>query len=136
MGENGSMRRIALVATAAAAGAGMRWSVGETMGSAAGTFPWATLLVNVVGCLAIGVAAQRVDRTSDTWLAVVTGLLGGLTTFSAFAVEVEGLVDAGRPAAATAYVAASVVAGLGATALARASMPSRLSPRAGSEAPS
>jgi CrcB protein len=74
-------------------------------------FPWGTLAVNVLGCLAIGVAFAVLDaRPSDPTLRafVMTGVLGGFTTFSAFALDAHGLTEAGFPGRAAAYVAASV----------------------------
>lgn len=114
------MRSALIVAGGGAAGASVRWSVGELLASQPGTFPWATLIVNVAGCAAIGVAARRLQRDSELWLAVVVGVLGGLTTFSAFASETRGLVDADRPGLAIAYVAVTAVAGIAGTEIARA----------------
>lgn len=59
-------------------------------------FPWGTLAVNVVGCALIGVLAPLVV-TKSPWVAgfVVTGFLGGFTTYSAFAEETFVLADRG-----------------------------------------
>jgi CrcB protein len=119
MGENDQMRSTMLVAVGGVVGASLRWGVGAGVPTEVGSFPWATLLVNVVGCLLIGFAAQRFTRGSDLWLALVVGGLGGLTTFSAFAVETRQLVDAERPLTALVYVAVTLVAGLGALEVAR-----------------
>ena len=113
------MRTYSLVAVGGAAGAAARWGVAEAIHAEPGSFPWATLLVNLVGCALIGLAARHLVRASDRWMLGVTGLLGGLTTYSTFAVETRDLVDAGRPAAALAYVAASVVGGLAAVEISR-----------------
>lgn len=118
MGENGPMRRSLLVVAGGAAGATVRWAVDRAIDVDAAGFPWATLLVNLVGCVAIGLAARRWNRDSDVWHGVVVGVLGGLTTFSAFAVETEVLLRADRFATATAYVAASMAGGVLATELA------------------
>lgn len=107
-----------LVAAGGAAGASLRWGVGESINRSPGTFPYATLLVNVVGCLLIGFAARMLVRGSDRWQLGVTGLLGGLTTYSTFADETWQLLDAGRGGQALLYVAISIVAGLAATELA------------------
>jgi CrcB protein len=84
-------------------------------------FPWATFVVNVTGCLFIGiVAAALVDRHHlPAWLriGVVVGIVGGYTTFSTFAQESLDLVDARRLTIALAYMALSVVAGVGAVSL-------------------
>lgn len=109
------MRAALIVAIGGAIGAGGRWGVGELIATEPGAFPWATLLVNLVGCLAIGVAASRLTRDSDVWHGGVVGLLGGLTTYSAFAVETRALVEADRPLLAVTYVVTSVVGGIVAT---------------------
>jgi fluoride exporter len=117
MGENGHMRSIGVVALGGAVGASLRWGVGQLIEPRTDGFPWATFIVNVVGCVAIGFAARRVPRNSDAWLGLVVGVLGGLTTFSAFAVETRSLLDSGHAATAAAYVVATLVVGLGATEL-------------------
>jgi len=81
-----------------ALGALARWSIGEAVVFSLGesTFPWGTLIANVVGCAAIGVLAPLVIRRA-AWVAglVVTGFLGGFTTYSAFAEETFVLLDRG-----------------------------------------
>lgn len=113
------MRAAILVMAGGAAGAASRWSVHELLPTEAGRFPWGTFAVNVVGCLLVGLAARRIARDSDLWAGLVVGVLGGLTTFSAFAVETRVLIADERPLTALAYVAATVVAGIGATEFAR-----------------
>lgn len=81
-------------------------------------FPWGTLAVNVVGCFAIGVVATLADEhtlVSPTLrLFLVTGVLGGFTTFSAFGMETFQLLEDGHALAALANAVGSVVAGLAA----------------------
>ena len=113
------MRAALLVMIGGAAGATVRWSVHEVLPSDPGRFPWGTFVVNVVGCIAIGLLARRMTRGSDAWSGLVVGVLGGLTTFSAFAVETRLLLAEDRPGIALAYVAATIVVGIGATELAR-----------------
>lgn len=119
MGENGEMRSYMLVAVGGATGASLRWGIGESLSGTPGVFPFATLLVNIVGCVLIGIAARTLVRGSDRWMLGVTGLLGGLTTYSTFATETRALLDTGHSGQALLYVAASTVAGLAATELAR-----------------
>jgi CrcB protein len=107
------------VAAGAAAGSTLRWAAGEAIGPRPDEFPTATLLVNLVGCVLVGVAATRVRRGSLAWLGLVTGGLGGLTTYSAFAVETRVLLGDGHAWTAAAYVTASLAGGLGGAALAR-----------------
>jgi len=119
LGENGEMRSYLLVAVGGAVGASVRWGVGESISRTPGVFPYATLLVNIAGCALIGLAARTLIRGSDRWMIAVTGLLGGLTTYSTFATETRELLDTGHPGQALLYVATSIVAGLAATELAR-----------------
>ncbi len=114
------MRSALLVAAGAAAGASMRWGLGGLIERSPDGFPWATLIVNLVGCLLAGVALRRLTRGSERWLTLVTGVLGGLTTFSAFSVETRALLDGGRAGMAFAYVAISVIGGVAAIEVGRA----------------
>lgn len=106
------MRTLTIVAGGGALGAGGRWGVGQLLDGTSGGFPWATFVVNVVGCVLLGLATRRVARGSDAWLGIVVGVLGGFTTFSAFAVETRALLDDGRGGTALLYVGASLVVGL------------------------
>lgn len=114
------MRPYVLVATGAAIGASARWGVGEIVARSPGEFPWATLIVNLVGCLLAGLAIRTIVRASDRWLALMTGVLGGLTTFSAFSVDTRDLLDANRPGLAFVYAAVSIAGGVLAVELGRA----------------
>ena len=80
-------------------------------------WPLATLAVNLVGAFAIGLAAPLVLRHDAMRLLVVTGLLGGFTTFSAFSLDALALVQAGRWGAAALYAGLSVGAGVALCAL-------------------
>lgn len=83
-----------------------------------GSFPAATLTVNIVGCLAIGLMVGwlegRQGGGQTTRLLWVTGVLGGFTTFSAFSVETVHLVERNELAQAFANVALQVVLGIAA----------------------
>jgi fluoride exporter len=110
------------VAIGGAIGASGRWLVAWALDATAaghppGTWPWATLVVNVVGCVLIGFAARLVERETMSWSFVVTGVLGGFTTFSALAVELNDLAEADRTTLAVVYGAVTLAAGLGATAI-------------------
>lgn len=107
-------REAVVVAVGTAVGAAARWWLDEAGGldPRSGEFPWTTLVVNVVGCFLIGLVAARLSGLARVGLA--TGVLGGFTTMSAFAVEANQLADAGSSAAAVSYVIASVVLGVGA----------------------
>lgn len=111
------------VAIAIAGGLGSlaRYAVALSIGGGPGRFPWATLAVNVVGAAALGLvvalAAARPDAAR--WRAVVgVGFLGGFTTFSTFALETVALLERRAVGLAVGYVAATLIAGLAACALA------------------
>lgn len=105
-----------LAALGGALGALARWGVATALPHSPGGWPWATLLVNVTGCLLIGVllAVLLARYPSSPWLRpfLATGVLGGYTTYSTFAVDTIALVDAGRPVLAVGYVLASVLGGV------------------------
>ena len=81
-------------------------------------FPWGTLAVNALGCLAIGVLAgwsgARDVGSEGVRLFVVVGLFGGFTTFSTFGIDTFDLLRAGAHGMAAANVAVQVAAGLAA----------------------
>jgi CrcB protein len=83
-----------------------------------GVFPWGTLVVNLVGCFAIGVLATLADEgelfSPSARLFLVSGLLGGFTTFSTFGLETLQLIEARELGHAVSYGLASVVLGLAA----------------------
>lgn len=107
---------VAAVATGGALGALARWGVAEMLPHDAGRFPWSTVVANVVGCFLIGVLMVLVvERWSHRRLArpfLGTGILGGFTTFSTYAVDTRGLLDAGRPGVAATYLLGTLVVGL------------------------
>ncbi|WP_237215222.1 fluoride efflux transporter FluC [Falsiroseomonas oryziterrae] len=106
-----------LVALGGAAGSVLRYLVSLAAVATLGTgFPWGTLAVNVAGSAAIGVAAGA-GIEGQARLLLVTGFLGGFTTFSAFSLEAGALFER-APLLAILYVASSVVLGVAAFALA------------------
>lgn len=83
-------------------------------------FPIATLLVNVLGCLVIGILAAlalKLKWNEQLMLFVFTGLLGGFTTFSSFSLEFVQLMKNNQTGMALLYVGLSNFAGLGLCAL-------------------
>lgn len=115
----GSFRRRAPVVAAVAAGgvlgAEARYALTLLQGDAA-TFPWATFVINVAGCVSIGVLmVVLLDLTSPHRLArpfLGVGVLGGFTTFSTYAVDIQTMLVGGRPLAALGYLALTPVAAL------------------------
>lgn len=97
-------------------GVNARYWLGHWMNRwASPTFPWATLTINVTGSFAIGFLAVALARplpNSNLRLLLVTGLLGGYTTFSAFSLETLSMWERGDRRNAVAYVLGSLIAGL------------------------
>lgn len=107
------MIQVLLVALGGALGSVARYGVNvwsmRTFGPA---FPWATLSVNVVGGLVMGLIASLLalrGGSNELRVFLMTGVLGGFTTFSAFSLDAVVLWERGEIGAAAAYVAASVV---------------------------
>jgi fluoride exporter len=87
-----------------ALGAGARYLVGFVFGS-----PWATLAVNLIGGLAMGLLIGSLARDSESWwLFAGVGVLGGFTTFSAFGLDSWGMIERGQVPLALGYITASV----------------------------
>jgi CrcB protein len=92
------------------------WLSVTVMEMAGGTFPWGTLLVNIIGCSFIGWfgaftgPGTRLAAGHPLRLFVMSGICGGFTTFSSFSYEALGLARNGEWLKASAYVVASVIA--------------------------
>ena len=92
---------------------GERWSL---------IFPWGTFLVNILGCLLIGLLLGAMGRGTALMdqtvkLLLVTGFCGGFTTFSAFSMDGIHMLQQGHSLQFFIYTLGSVVLGLGATLL-------------------
>ncbi len=109
----------AAVAGGAAIGALLRWAAGLAFNGLWAGFPLGTLLVNALGGLLIGVAMVVFARSPHALLRLllVTGLLGGFTTFSAFSAESLGLLQRGDWGLALVHSAAHLLGALACTAL-------------------
>jgi len=112
------VRQALLVALGGAIGSVLRWAAASWASRLphGGTFPWSTVGVNLAGSLAIGfVLTLSFERglvsPAVRWF-LVTGVLGGFTTFSAFSWETLALVRDGHLPAAAGYVAGSVLGGI------------------------
>ncbi len=103
------------VAAGGAVGAWLRFVAGRLIG--ANPFPYATLTVNVLGSLAMGLLAgwlARHGESGEPWrLLLGVGVLGGFTTFSAFSLELALMIERGAMAQAATYVALSLLGGVG-----------------------
>jgi fluoride exporter len=84
-------------------------------------FPYGTLLVNIIGCFAIGLIYGSLGKsnwlTEDWKLFLAIGICGGFTTFSSFSYENIKLLQDGQAFQALLYIAASVIIGLAMTFL-------------------
>ena len=108
------------VALGGALGSLARYGAAIAARSVAPNWPWGTLFVNVTGSFAIGVLfAWFLLRPAPEWVrfGLITGVIGGFTTFSAFSIETMELLRTGGTVAAFGYVAATLALGLGACAL-------------------
>ncbi len=107
------------VALGGALGSVCRYAVGRALLSQ--TFPWATVVVNLLGCLAIGLVVgwglARGGLGESSRALLVTGFLGGFTTFSAFGLDAVLLGEDGQLTSAIWYLALQVAGGLGAVSL-------------------
>lgn len=102
-----------LVMVGAAVGAPLRFLTDRAVQSRHDTtFPWGTLVVNVVGSFVLGLVTGRLP--SDLQLLVGTGFCGALTTYSTFSYETLRLAEDGSLLLAAANVGGSVAAGLAA----------------------
>jgi len=102
-----------VVSAGGAAGAGGRYLLGLAFPQPPGSFPWTTLVINVAGSALIGVLMVLV---TDVWTRrrlvrpfLGTGVLGGFTTFSTFAVDIETLTGAGHAGLGLLYLAVTPV---------------------------
>jgi fluoride exporter len=100
-------------------GSGLRFAVGRLALAAVGPdYPAGTLIVNVLGCVVMGVLAEWLafrDTGIDVSikLFMTTGFLGGFTTFSAFALDAAALWERGDAVSAATYVMGSVLLSIG-----------------------
>jgi CrcB protein len=104
------------VAAGGSLGAAARYGIGQALPHTSRQFPWATFLINVTGCFALGMLMVFVlevwpsSRYVRPFLGV--GLLGGYTTFSTYALETRNLLVAGQQDLAGLYLLGSLAAGL------------------------
>lgn len=106
------MQSLFLVMAGGAIGAALRYGLSLWLAPAGTAWPWATLVANCAGGLAMGLLAGIFASRglADGWrLLLGVGLLGGFTTFSAFSLEMLQMISSGRTIAALAYALASVM---------------------------
>ena len=107
------LNSIALIGTGAALGAILRWLLGLALNGLFPAIPPGTLAANLLGGYLVGMAMEAVSAplgmAPELRLLVITGFLGGLTTFSTFSAEVTRLLQQGRLLLAGAEITAHVV---------------------------
>jgi fluoride exporter len=96
------MQQVLAIGVGGAVGSVLRYWLSTAVYAAAGRgFPYGTLAVNVIGCLAMGllfvVFVERLAEATVWRAGLLTGVLGGFTTFSAFSIETFGLLEQGEP---------------------------------------
>jgi fluoride exporter len=115
------LRSIAVISAGASTGAVLRWLLGSKFNSLLPSLPLGTLLANLLGGYLIGVAIAFLGNhpsIAPEWrLLIITGFLGGLTTFSTFSAETTSLLQQGRMVNALALIAVHVLGSLALTAM-------------------
>ena len=110
------MQSLCAVMLGGSLGAALRWGLSATMNHRWSAMPLGTWLANLLGGFLVGVAVAWFSKHADmdpAWrLFVITGLLGGLTTFSSFSAEVVSMLQNERYQWALATVALHVLGSL------------------------
>lgn len=116
-----TIRNIIAVGAGSFIGGIARYLVSLAMKGISKGFPWATLLVNLLGCLTIGLLWGFLSRNaseSTSWgLFLTVGLCGGFTTFSTFSKEALTMLQTGQIWGFASYIALSILAGIALVAL-------------------
>lgn len=114
------MKQLFAIAAGGALGSVLRYGLSNWVHGLAGRgFPYGTLAVNVLGCLAMGflfvLLVERMGENAVLRAGLLIGVLGGFTTFSAFSIETFNLIEQGAVVKAAGNMAASLFLCVGAT---------------------
>ena len=116
-----TIRNIIAVGAGSFIGGIARYLVSLAMKGISKGFPWATLLVNLLGCLIIGLLwgflSQNASESTSWGLFLTVGLCGGFTTFSTFSKEALTMLQTGQIWGFASYIAISILAGIALVAL-------------------
>ena len=112
---------VAAVGIGAALGAWLRWGLGVAMNALVPGLPMGTLAANLIGGYLVGIAVAAFEQygglAPELRLFVITGFLGGLTTFSTFSAESVSLLTTGRYGWALAHTLAHLLGSIALTVL-------------------
>ena len=115
------IRNILAVGAGSFIGGTARYLLSLAMKGIGKGFPWATLAVNLLGCLMIGLLGGLLSRnateTTSWGLFLTVGLCGGFTTFSTFSKEALTMLQTGNTWGFASYIALSVITGIALVAL-------------------
>ena len=115
------LNSILAISVGASAGAVLRWLLGRSLNTLFPAIPLGTLAANLIGGYLIGIAMAvfaALPSLAPEWrLLIITGFLGGLTTFSTFSAEVTTLLQEGRLQWAAAAIFTHVTGSLAMTVL-------------------
>ena len=117
------MNELFAIALGGALGSVARYVLGESVTGLLGeAFPWGIFVVNVIGCLAIGVLFVLLVETGNegtgAWRSfLMVGFLGAFTTFSTFSLQTLALLETGRWLVAASYALGSLLSCLAAVAI-------------------
>lgn len=115
------IKNILLVGCGSFLGGAARYLISMAMKDVGKGFPWGTLLVNIAGCLLIGLFwgqfSKNCNGCSSWHLFLTVGLCGGFTTFSTFSKEALTMLQCSNYAGFVSYIAISIIAGIASVAL-------------------
>jgi fluoride exporter len=108
------MNNFVLIFLGSGLGGAARYFLSLQLQSSGSKIPYGILTCNLLGCLLVGIIYALVESHHPAWISplVVTGFLGGFTTFSTFALDSQKLFQAGNPTLAITYILLSVLGGL------------------------
>lgn len=109
------MQKLILVCLGSSIGGGFRYILGQIITNRS-NFPYATLIVNILGCFLIGIFAALITKgkPDNIWIShlLIIGFCGGFTTFSAFSFELLEMIKISDYSKVSIYILNSIVGGI------------------------